>query len=140
MLLRLIQLVQNFSARLILNRNKFCHITVLLYELHWLPIDSRIKFKVLLFIYISLNGLAPSYFSDLLHLYEPTRSLRSSNKYDLVVPRFNRNCFGGCAFSVCGPNLWKDLPYEIKSASSIDSFKNKLKTHLFSKHFDSLIF
>ena len=57
--LRDLQLVQNFAARLILNRSKFCHITPLLYELHWLPIDSRIKFKVLLFVYKSLNGLAP---------------------------------------------------------------------------------
>ena len=70
--IRDLQLVQNFAARLILNRNKFCHITPLLYELHWLPIDSRIKFKVLIFIYKSLHDLAPTYLADLLTFYVPS--------------------------------------------------------------------
>ena len=121
--LRDLQLVQNFAARLICKRSKFCHITPLLYELHWLPIDSRIKFKIFLFIYKTLNGLAPSYLSDLLIPYEPSRTLRSSDNYDLIIPRFNKDHFGGCAFSVFGPRIWKDLPIEIKTASSIPIFK-----------------
>ena len=138
--IRDLQLVQNFAARLILNRNKFCHITPLLYELHWLLIESRIKFKVLIFIYKSLHDLAPTYLADLLTFYVPSRTLRSSSNLDLVVPRYNKNRFGACAFSVFGPKAWNDLPYEIKSASSIDIFIKLLKTHLFSQHFDALVF
>ena len=138
--LRNLQLVQNFAARLVLNRSKFCHITPLLYELHWLPIDSRIKFKVLLFIYKSLNGLAPPYLSDLLTLYEPSRTLRSSDNFDLAIPRYNKNHFGGCAFSVYGPKVWKDLPYHLKTAPSVSIFIKHLKTYLFSQHFDCLTF
>ena len=135
--LRHLQLVQNFAARLVLNRRKSCHITPLLHELHWLPIESRIKFKVLLFIYKSLNGLAPPYLSDLLTIYEPSRTLRSSNNFDLAIPRYNKNHFGGCAFSVYGPKVWKDLPHHLKTEPSVDIFIKHLKTHLFSQHFDS---
>ena len=36
--------------------------------LHWLPIKFRIQFKILLLVYKCLNGLAPSYLSELLEL------------------------------------------------------------------------
>jgi len=43
-----LQRVQNAAARLIFNESKFCHITLLLHSLHWLPIKYRIDFKILL--------------------------------------------------------------------------------------------
>lgn len=80
-----LQLVQNFTARLICNHSKFSHITPILYELNWIPITCRIKFKMLLFIYKSLNGfflhlyIFYSYLSSLLTLYVSARPLRSSS-------------------------------------------------------------
>ena len=47
-LLNKLQSVQNACARLIFNEHKFCHITPLIMELHWLPIRFRIEFKILL--------------------------------------------------------------------------------------------
>ena len=35
---------QHMCARLIFNESKYCHITSLLMELHWLPIKLRIEF------------------------------------------------------------------------------------------------
>ena len=43
-----IQRVQNAAARLIYNESKYCRITPLLYNLHWLPVTFRIEFKILL--------------------------------------------------------------------------------------------
>ncbi len=37
-------------------------ITPILASLHWLPVHFRIDFKVLVLVYKSLKGLAPSYF------------------------------------------------------------------------------
>ena len=68
---------------------QFCHITPVLKDLHWLPIDLRIKSKILTIIYKSLYGLAPTYIKDLLKNYHPSRDLRSSKKNLLVVPVFN---------------------------------------------------
>ena len=43
-----LQHIMNVSLRLIYRAHKFCHITPLLAELHWLPVHSRIHYKILL--------------------------------------------------------------------------------------------
>ena len=54
---RKLQRVMNASARLIYRAHKFCHITPLLAELHWLPVCSRIHYKILLITFKILHGL-----------------------------------------------------------------------------------
>jgi len=49
---------------------------------------------------------------------------------DLVVPRTRRR-LGTRAFCVAGPTAWNSLPSDIPTASSVTTFKNLLKTHLF---------
>jgi hypothetical protein len=55
-------------------------------QLHWLPVKSRIKFKILLLTYKSLHALAPRYLSDLLHPYTPLPLLHGL--YDLIYKAF----------------------------------------------------
>ena len=51
-----IQRVQNASARLIFSMPRYCHITPLLFDLHWLPVNQRIVFKIVLLVYkVSLH-------------------------------------------------------------------------------------
>ena len=50
--------VQNAAARLVGNTNRFCHITPILKELHWLPIKFRIHFKLLLLVFKCIHCLA----------------------------------------------------------------------------------
>jgi len=60
-----------------------------------------------------------------------TRSaLCSTARGDLVIPRTRRR-LGNRAFSVAGPAAWNSLPPDIRTASTLCSFKNLLKTHLF---------
>ena len=82
-------------------------------NLHWLPIDLRIEFKILIITYKALHGLAPTYIKDLLKNYHPPRDLRSSKKNLLVVPVFNTNSYGRHAFFVVAPLLWNSLPQHI---------------------------
>ena len=60
-----LQRVQNNAARLITRTSKHDHITPVLKELHWLPVESRIAFKMLVMTYKCINGLAPSYLAEL---------------------------------------------------------------------------
>ena len=55
--------MQNMCARLICNESKYCHITALLIDLHWLPVKYRIEFKILSIVFKIFRGLAPSYLS-----------------------------------------------------------------------------
>ena len=134
--LRPLQIAQNFAARILLKRGKFSHITPVLKELHWLPIESRIKFKIMLFTYKSLNDLAPSYLTSLLPLQQQSRSLRSSNSKSLSIPRTFKVKMGDRAFSVTAPKLWKCLDSKIKDSPTLNVFKNKLKTYLFNQYFE----
>ncbi|XP_041638364.1 uncharacterized protein LOC121506616, partial [Cheilinus undulatus] len=74
-----LQYVQNSAARVLTRTRPWKHITPTLIHLHWLPIKSRINYKVLLLTYKSLHALAPQYLSDLLHPYTPSRNLPSSD-------------------------------------------------------------
>ncbi len=118
-----LQLVQNAAARLLLRRRKHEHITPILRSLHWLPVHQRIDFKILFFVFKSLHNLAPVYLSELLHLYTPSRSLRSCDQALLVVPHVRLKCRGERAFAVAGPRLWNTLPLEIRMAPSLSVFK-----------------
>ena len=130
-LLDRLQAVQNAAARVVTLTPKHDHITPILINLHWLPVEFRITFKVLLLVYKALHGLAPSYISDLLNFKTYSRSLRSSCKEYLVVPRNRLKTYGDRAFSIAGPKLWNDLPLEIRKCASVATFKQSLKTFLF---------
>ncbi len=58
--LKTLQLIQNAAARVLTGTRKRDHISPVLASLHWLPVKSRIEFKVLPHTYKALNGQAPS--------------------------------------------------------------------------------
>ena len=114
--------------------SKFQHITPVLQELHWLPIQYRIIFKILLLVYKSLNGASPSYLAQLLHYLSSTRSSRSVNNELLKQPRSYTKTYGDRAFAVHAPREWNLIPYEIRKFNTISIFKRTLRTFLFSKY------
>ena len=59
----------------------------------WLPVAYRIRFKVLLLAYKALHNYTPTYLTDLLEVYTPARSLRSSSTGLLHVPSVNLSTF-----------------------------------------------
>ena len=77
-----LQCCQNNAARIISKRRKFDHISPVLRELHWLPMEHRISYKILLLTYKALNGHAPQYLAALISKYVPPRPLRSSIHHD----------------------------------------------------------
>ena len=96
-----LQIIQNAAARIVTFTKKTDHITPLLCKLHWLPVQYRIIFKILLLVYKGLNGLAPAYISELLHYRTSSRLLRSASKRLLSIPK----TYGDRAFSAAGPKL-----------------------------------
>ena len=133
-----LQLCQNNAARMLSLRRKFDHITPVLKDLHWLPVEQRIEYKVLLLTYKALHGKTPAYISQLLSLYTPTRPLRSENKNLLRVPRCRLEGFGRRCFAYAAPSLWNPLPTPVKCASSIETFKSSLKTYLINVAYPSI--
>ena len=125
--------IQNSAARLITRTRKFDSITPELRNLHWLPIEKMIIYKINVLTFRAMHGTAPQYLSDLLHIHTPSHILRPSSKTLLSVVRPRLDPYGSRAFSVAAPLLWNELPYYITGKQTLTSFKTKLKTHLFSE-------
>ena len=125
-----LQKVQNTAARLVTKSRRSSRITPILKSLHWLPVQQRVIYKILLLTYRAQNNLAPDYISSLLLTHSSGRSgLRSSNNVRLKEIRTKRS-WGDRAFSSAAPFLWNRLPLSIQTANTLSTFKAALKTHL----------
>ena len=131
-----LQSVQNAACKLVCGRNRYDQRPPPLADLHWLPIEQRVKFKVLLLCFKCMNNQGPSYLKELLIPYNPERSLRSASANLLVEPRSSTVSYGDRAFCVAGPKLWNQLPESIKNCDSVSAFKSNLKTHFFREAFN----
>ena len=119
--------------------SRYEHVTPLVIQLHWLPIEQRITFKIAVITFKALHGAAPSYITDLIKPYTPGRLLRSSNQLLLSTSKFNLKTYGGRSFTIAAPSVWNTLPFELRSCNSLSSFKSKLKTWLFKIGYDVVV-
>ena len=125
-----LQRVQNCLARVVTKSGRFASSLPLRRSLHWLPISSRIEFKINLLTFKVLSTGQPSYLSNLISRAMPRRILRSNNEILLSVPRV-KTMTGARAFSSCAPTLWNRLPLSVRSSDTVSVFRKRLKTHLF---------
>src|SRR4029434_6841911 len=102
-----LQMIQNAAARLVFNQPQRAHVTLLLIELHWLPVAARIKLKSLMLAYRVIPGSAPTYLNALVRANVTPQMLHSSN----------------------------ELPSTTRAGASLSTFKKLLKTQLFREHF-----
>ena len=118
-----LQRVQNLAARVVTRSSKYSSITPTLKKLHWLPVNCRIIFKVVLLTFKALHGVAPNYLNTLLQSYMPSRSLRSETGNFLIMPKARRKL--GChSLAYAGPKLWSGLPVNVRTTTSIASFRS----------------
>ena len=97
-----LQRIQN-AGRKILD-----HIPVL-GSLHWLCVDKKIDFKVLLLVNRVLHHQAAEYMRAMLQERTNVRTVRSTVSSRLAVPRSRLKGFGNCTFSIAAPRMWKAL-------------------------------
>jgi len=99
-----LQRVQNTLARVVEERSKYDHITSLLSELHWLPIEAGICHKIAVLKFKMVSTSKPSYLAELVSTHTPARQLRSSSRRpnQLHVPNV-RTAFGRRAFRYAPP-------------------------------------
>ena len=110
-----LQYVLNSAARLVSLSRKHDHISPVLMEFHWLPVEQRVEFKILLFTYKVVNGMAPVYLQDRLDLYRPCRSLRSGNMQLLRTQSYDIKSYRFRAFFICAPPALECLSTGTKS-------------------------
>ena len=129
-----LQNVQKALARFVFGVHSKQHSSQLLRSLHILPMHSRIQYKLLTLTRRAVVENTPLYLSNEISLTSANthRCLRSSDSGKLTLPRVNTNA-GKTSFHFSAPSLWNSLPSSIRDPSlSYTTFKNRLKTHLFS--------
>ena len=136
--LRPLQSVLNAAARLIVRKRKYDPITASIRDdLHWLPVQQRHHYKLLLLVYKSLHDPAPPYLAEQCRPVPNTESLerlRTNMQNDLVRPRTKLVNYGDRSFGSSGPKLWNQLPADIRDPSlTLKQFTKKLKTVLFNR-------
>ena len=140
-----LQHIQNSAARLVIRKKmeRYADMTPVLKELHWLPVEQRIRFKILCIVFriIRHGESAPCYLTDLLKIQQPSYRTRTSVEAKLVP--FSKKLhgkptaqqYGDRALSVAGPTLWNSLPVHLRSILKFTIFKSQLKTFLFKQYY-----
>ena len=126
--------VLNRLAGVVTKSPPFTRSVPLLRSLHWLPLKCRVHFKICLLTYKAPHEEQPVYLRSLIAISLPSRSLRSNRGITLSIPRINTNT-SARAFSLCTPSLWNNLPLSVRSATSVATFRRRLKTYLFNLAF-----
>ena len=135
-----LQKLLNSAARFIFNlsgKKRRFSITPYLMKLHILPVEFRIKYKLCLLVFKCIHGRAPQYLCDLLNENIVFSRLRSSNDLFLLNEGAPNSKYGEGAFSYAAPHEWNMLPTNLKSCTTIESFKSSLKTYYFKKCYNT---
>ena len=136
-LLNRLQLVRNRAACIVTFTEKYEHITPSLIDLHWLPVEYRIIYKMLLLVYKAINGLSPSYISNLLRFCSSSYSLRSCSNKLLQVPRSKLKSYGDRRFFF-RTYIMEQHTRIFKEYRSLGFFQKTLKDICFTKLFLNL--
>jgi len=129
-----LQCVLNAAARLVLNLRLHEHTTPALQQLHWLPIDYRIAYKLWLIMHLVHTSCAPQYLLDCVQTVARSSrrpGLRSSDTAAYVKPRC-RTKFGERGFCYAGPAAWNSLPHH-HQITDTGLFKRRLNVELFRR-------
>jgi len=101
--------VMNAAVRFVAGLGPRDHTSDAQRELHWLPIEQHITYKLCVLMHAVVTGTAPQYISDIVNpvsVLEKHAHLRSAMLGLYDIPR-TRTLIGSKPFSVAGPTAWK---------------------------------
>jgi len=126
-----LQRVQDSLARIVVAVPYSASAITARQTLHWLPIKQWVVHKLAVTTFKAYHTGTPSYLSELLTDYCPTRRLRSSTSLLLSIPRVSLQLTSR-GFAHAAPTIWNSLDLSVRSISTLPEFKRHLKTSLMS--------
>ena len=104
-----LQRKQNWAAKLVCMASKYDRASPCLRRLHWLTVETRITFKVLVIVYKCIDHSAPSYLAESLTQFHPGRAgLRSACDTSRLSEPFSRKSLKSAdrrSFSYTAPRI-----------------------------------
>ena len=128
-----LQSIQNKCARLVVNGRNDLSSEEIRKSLHWLPVEQRIQYKIVVITFKCLNGIGPLYLADLISVRKIDRVLRPRG-LELNYSKYRNVTQGGRSFQCAAPILWNKLPQYIRDSTTLEQLKRSLKTHLLTCH------
>ena len=95
-------------------------------ELHWLRIESRVIFKIILLVHKCVRGKC----SKNLNIEYKSHNCQP-NDYLLLKTGSCKTKNGKRTFDYSAPRLWNALPLHVRTEEKLESFKKMIKTILF---------
>ena len=126
-----LQRVQNCLARVVTKSPKLTESAPLLHKLHWLPIRSRIAYKINVTTFKALFSREPVYLANLISLRSYNRNLRANNTVTLTKGPLVKSHAGETCYANAAPHFWNQLPISVQGSLTLDEFRKKLKTTYF---------
>jgi len=111
---------------IVLQAPRRSHAKPLMRQLHWLPIQHSIDYKVSVLTYKTLNTSVPRYLSQRSNRCVNARTLRSTATPLLIQP-FARTDVAKRSFRCDEPSVWNSLPESVIGSDSLSVFKSRLK-------------
>ena len=141
-----LQLVQNTLVRVVTQKPRFCHITPVLSDLHWLPVRQRISFKIATVTFRVLQFQQPSYLNNNTQICTRQCSMKSSCISHPTICTDTSTLLFFIIVNMCSPrkatmatsksfssvasNIWNALPNHLSSIPTLPAFRRALKLFL----------
>ena len=129
--IRKLQLVQNFAARIISGKRKFDHISSTIKDLGWLSVQDMLAYRDAQMVYKIINGSVPLYLKNFVKRRSDVHNRSTRNSHNLDIPKC-RTSFAQRSFGYRAIKLWNSLPNNVRESTSLNTFKQSLKTWLFN--------
>ena len=122
-----LQLLQNFACKIVTGTRKYDHVSPLLRQLNWKPVQQCLDHRDLVLTYKCVKNLAPEYLCKKFQKSPHDRATRNRDLFQ--IPRFKTST-GQRTFSYRAVKLWNNLDKDVKDSKSLNSFKKALKALL----------
>ena len=127
--LQKLQLVQNFTVRVLTVTKKFDHISPVLRELGWPSIKDQLLVRDTTQVYKIVNGLAPLYLSSKLSERLDTHHYNMRKRDNLSLPPC-RTVTAQRSFYYRAVIAWNSLTADTRNSPSLCTFKRSVKREL----------
>ena len=124
-----LQLVRNFSARILTGKRKFDHITRSLNNLGWLNVKDTLLYQDAIMMFKSINGMVPSYLSSkLIKRNSEIHNCVTRQANDLNILRC-RTKTATRSFVYPASQLWNSFDTYVRNLN-LGNFKKNVKEEL----------
>ena len=80
-----------------------------------------------------MNNLVPSFFVNMFIVNSAIHNYNTGQKNNLHIPSY-RTKVRKHSVSVCGVNMWNDIPEELKELGTYNQFRLKCKPYFFCQN------